>query len=91
MLAAHGGFYCTLVDIVGSMALIAKGATFPSVSTDISVSFMSSAKEGDIITILGKCEKMGRVLGFTSVLIKKDGESLAKGSHTKYILQKTKI
>ena len=48
--SVHGGLLCVLVDVGGSLAVSAKTLNeYSGVSTDISVSFLSSAKLGDTL------------------------------------------
>ncbi|CAG8437296.1 3435_t:CDS:2 [Ambispora gerdemannii] len=83
----HGGLIATLIDIGGSLAIASKGIYNTGVSTDINVSFINAAKLNDVLTIEGKCEKLGKNLAFTSVDIhnKETGKIIAQGRHTKYI------
>lgn len=50
---------------------------------------MKSAKIGDTIEINAKTLRAGKTLAFLEVLIKnkESGDTLVKGSHTKYILR----
>jgi acyl-coenzyme A thioesterase 13 len=81
----HGGATCTIVDIVGTMALLTVDPTRPGVSVDLSVSFVSAAKAKESIIIEGKVLKSGKRLGFTQVDIYKasDRSLVASGRHTK--------
>ena len=87
----HGSMSATIVDWAGGMAIASTGMEQTGVSTDIHVSYLSIAKLGDVLTIEGKANKVGRNLGFTTVTIYKgDGEQksvVAHGTHTKYILR----
>jgi acyl-coenzyme A thioesterase 13 len=87
----HGSVSATIVDWAGGMAIAATGLEKTGLSTDIHVSYVSTAKEGDILTIEGKTSKVGRNMGFTTVTIYKgkgDKQSVvAHGTHTKYILR----
>ncbi|CAO3629122.1 unnamed protein product [Cunninghamella blakesleeana] len=65
--SVHGGLLATVVDIGGSLALASKGLFATGVSTDINISYISSAKEGDIVTVDATCDKLGKTLAFTSV------------------------
>jgi acyl-coenzyme A thioesterase 13 len=77
----------------GGMAIATHGFEQTGLSVDIHVSYISTAKENDILTIEGKTTKVGRNLGFTTVNIFKGQEDnltlVASGSHTKYILRET--
>ncbi|OAP59047.1 hypothetical protein AYL99_06345 [Fonsecaea erecta] len=87
----HGSVSATIVDWAGGMAIASTGLEKTGLSTDIHVSYVSSAKLGDILTIEGNASKVGRNMGFTTVTIYK-GEGtnksvVAHGTHTKYILR----
>jgi acyl-coenzyme A thioesterase 13 len=73
------------VDVVGTLALVAREQNKAGVSLDINVTYTSAAKLGDHVKVVGKVLKMGRSLGFTSVDIirKSDGALIASGRHTK--------
>ena len=81
----HGGATCTLVDVVGTMALISTDPTRAGVSVDLSVSFTNAAKKGETIRLVGRVLKTGKRLGFTEVQIYRvsDGALVATGRHTK--------
>lgn len=87
----HGSVSATIVDWAGGMAIASTGLEKTGVSTDIHVSYVSSAKLGDTLTIEGNISKLGRNMGFTTVTIYKgEGEQrsvVAHGTHTKYILR----
>lgn len=75
------------------MAIATHGLEQTGLSVDIHVSYISTAKENDTLTIEGKTTKVGRNLGFTTVNIFKGQEGnltlVATGSHTKYIIRET--
>ncbi|EGD78583.1 hypothetical protein PTSG_09275 [Salpingoeca rosetta] len=81
----HGGAAATLVDIVGTMALLTKDPRRAGVSVDINTSYLRAAKEGEELLITGQVLKTGKKLGFTQVDIarKSDNEVLVTGRHTK--------
>jgi acyl-coenzyme A thioesterase 13 len=81
----HGGAITSLVDIVGTMALLAKDHKRGGVSVDLNVSFVKAAKTGDTVRIRGRVLKLGKTLGFTQVdVLAADGVTLlATGRHTK--------
>eukprot|EP00127_Corallochytrium_limacisporum_P005545 Clim_evm62s207 gene=Clim_evmTU62s207 len=82
----HGGATATLVDIVGTIALLTMDYKRPGVSVDINVSYIGTAKEGETIFIEGTALKVGKRLGFSDVkLTKEDGTVIASGRHTKAI------
>lgn len=87
----HGSVSATIVDWAGGMAIASTGMEKTGVSTDIHVSYVSTAKLGDVLTIEGNASKVGRNLGFTTVTVYK-GEAdnqqiVCHGTHTKYILR----
>ena len=84
----HGAVSATLVDWAGGMAIASTGAEKTGVSTDIHISYVNTAKVGDILTIEGKVSKRGiaRTLAYTTVEIRrKDGAVVCSGLHTKYV------
>jgi len=87
----HGSVSATIVDWAGGMAIASTGLEKTGVSTDIHVTYASSAKLGDVLTIEGKTSRVGKNMGFTTVTIYKGvGEEkvvVAHGTHTKYILR----
>lgn len=87
----HGSMSATIVDWAGGMAIASTGLEKTGLSTDIHVSYVSTAKLDDVLTIEGSVSKVGRNLGFTTVTIYKgEGEDksvVAHGTHTKYILR----
>jgi acyl-coenzyme A thioesterase 13 len=90
----HGSVSATIVDWAGGMAIASTGLEQTGFSTDIHVSYVSTAKEGDILTIEAKTSRVGKNMGFTTVTIYKgEGDNLeelpvvATGTHTKYILR----
>ncbi|KAH9861420.1 hypothetical protein J1614_011166 [Plenodomus biglobosus] len=93
---AHGGIHgsvsATLVDWIGGLVIAAwdNRSTKTGVSTDIHISYQSSAKAGDEIEIEGRTGKVGASLAFITATIWKvvDGEPgpiVATGSHTKFV------
>ncbi|KAF2001311.1 Thioesterase/thiol ester dehydrase-isomerase [Amniculicola lignicola CBS 123094] len=92
---AHGGLHgsvsATIVDWIGGLAIAAwENRTKTGVSTDIHISYVSSAKDGDWIEIEGRAEKVGGTLAYTRTTIfkvvdGKPGPVVATGSHTKFV------
>jgi acyl-coenzyme A thioesterase 13 len=92
---AHGGIHgsvsATLIDWIGGLAIAAwDNRTKTGVSTDIHISYQSSAKDGDTVEIEGRAGKVGGTLAFTTATIwrlvdGKPGPIVATGSHTKYV------
>jgi len=87
----HGSTSATIVDWAGGMAIATHGLEHTGLSIDIHLSYISTAVEGDILTIEGTTTRIGQTLGFTTVnIFKGDDDKLtpvATGSHTKYILR----
>ncbi|KAB2579857.1 putative thioesterase family protein [Lasiodiplodia theobromae] len=87
----HGSVSATLIDWAGGLAISSWDLRDKNgVSTDIHVTYVSSAKEGDTIEVEGRANKVGGTLAFTSVTISKvvDGNAgpvIATGSHTKFV------
>ncbi|KAI8053371.1 HotDog domain-containing protein [Syncephalis plumigaleata] len=68
----HGGVIASIIDAVSSFAIASAGCYGTGVSTDLNVSYLSSAKRGDIITIDSTCTRLGKTLAYTTTDIKKD-------------------
>ena len=89
----HGTVIAALTDWAGGLAITSMGRTNTGLSTDIHTTFVSTAKEGDLLEIEGRISRAGRVLAFTTVEIRKVDENgipttiIATGTHTKYIKQ----
>ena len=88
----HGTVSACLTDWAGGLAIAATGLEKSGVSTDIHTTFVSTAKEGDVLGVFAQAAKVGGTLAFTTVEIKKfgdDGSSsvVSTGSHTKYVKQ----
>lgn len=86
----HGTVSACLTDWAGGLAIASHGREKTGVSTDIHTTFISTAKEGDVLEIEGRANKVGGTLAFTSVEIRKVGEDgasgiVSMGSHTKYV------
>ncbi|CAH2103853.1 unnamed protein product [Euphydryas editha] len=84
----HGGFIAHLVDAISTYALTAnENVETRGVSVDLSVSYMSAAKEGDNIEVEAVTRKLGKKLAFLEVEVRnKDNDQLlATGRHTKYV------
>jgi acyl-coenzyme A thioesterase 13 len=79
-----GGFTASLVDIGGTLAIAAHEGNF-GVTTDLSISFLRPANEGDLVRIESKLVKSGRNLCFTTVELFVGEKMIATGSHTKYM------
>ncbi|KAL2005945.1 hypothetical protein VTN00DRAFT_10438 [Thermoascus crustaceus] len=83
----HGGTLASMVDLGGSLAVASRGLFATGVSTDLSVTYLSSGgKIGDRILAEATCDKFGKTLAFTSIkFTNSKDEIVARGSHTKYI------
>lgn len=81
----HGGAISSLVDIVGTMALLAKDHTRGGVSVDLNVTYLKAAKVGETVKVRGRVLRLGKSLGFTQVdIFASDAVTiLATGRHTK--------
>lgn len=88
----HGTVSACITDWAGSLCVAATGREKVGASTDIHTSFVSTAKEGDLLKISARAAKVGGTLAFTTVEIEKVGENgenniITTGSHTKYVKQ----
>ncbi|KAF2011848.1 Thioesterase/thiol ester dehydrase-isomerase [Aaosphaeria arxii CBS 175.79] len=87
----HGSVSATIVDWVGGYAIAAwDNRTKVGVSTDIHISYISSAKIGDTIEIEGRADRVGGTMAYTTCTIwkvvdDKAGPVVATGSHTKFV------
>ena len=88
----HDGATATLIDIIGTLALLAKDHTRGGVSVDLNLSYVSAVPLGKNVICRGKVLKIGRTLGFTEVdILNAEGAIVASGRHTKaFPLPKTK-
>ena len=86
--SCHGGAIATLVDVVGSMALLSKDPKRAGVSIELSVSYLSAAKAGEKVAVTAKALRVGKKLGFSSVELRlaDTGKLIATGKHTKSYL-----
>ncbi|KAK4171478.1 HotDog domain-containing protein [Triangularia setosa] len=91
----HGAVSGTLCDWAGGMAIAAEtGLQKTGVSTDMHVSYCSTAKVGDVLEIEAWVGRAGKNLGFTGFEIRSGvttaeggkGPVVAMGSHTKFLL-----
>jgi acyl-coenzyme A thioesterase 13 len=76
-----------MVDLGGSLAVASRGLFATGVSTDLSVTYLSSGGQiGDVIRGEVTCDKFGKTMAFTSIRFMNEKEQVfARGSHTKYI------
>ncbi|KAM1107800.1 hypothetical protein FF1_004514 [Malus domestica] len=89
----HGGATATLVDLVGSAALLSSGALNVGVSVEINVSYLDSAYPGEDVEIESRTLRVGKSVGVVSVEFrkKKTGKIIAQGRHTKYLAVSSKL
>ena len=84
----HGGAIATLVDDVGTLAVMTGDKDGrPGVSTDLNVSFLSAGRAGDVILVEATVLKTGRTLAYVSVDLRResDGTLIAQGRMTKFL------
>ncbi|KAL4717649.1 hypothetical protein ACJJTC_000798 [Scirpophaga incertulas] len=84
----HGGFIAHLVDAISTYALTTnEKVDTRGVSIDLSITYMSAAKEGDNIEVEAITKKTGKKVAFLEVEVrnKDKNQVLATGRHTKYI------
>ncbi|KAM1422401.1 hypothetical protein ACFX2I_004538 [Malus domestica] len=89
----HGGATATLVDLIGSAALLSSGALNVGVSVEINVSYLDSAYPGEDVEIESRTLRVGKSVGVVSVEFrkKKTGKIIAQGRHTKYLAVSSKL
>lgn len=88
----HGTTSAALIDFSAGMAIVARnGGEKTGVSTDIHISYVSSARVGDTIEVECWLHKLGRSMAFTTCEIRKvehggsKNKVLVTGSHTKFV------
>ena len=86
----HGSVSACIVDWVGGLAIASTGLDNTGVSTDLHTIYLSTAKEGDMLEIIGHANKVGKTMAFTTVHINRVGEDgqsvpVAYGTHTKFV------
>lgn len=84
----HGTVSACLTDWAGGMAIATVGLEKTGVSTDIHTTYVSTAKEGDLIEIEARASKVGASLAFTTIEIRHAGEGgaiICTGTHTKFV------
>ena len=85
--AVHGGVYATILDTAmgGSVvSLLAQGET--AATTSLTVQFLRAAREGEVLTAVGKVLRRGRHIAFAEgELVGRDGQQLARADGTWYI------
>lgn len=60
----HGTLSACVVDWAAGMAIASTGQNATGVSTDLSISYLATAKEGDVLEIEGHVLKIGNTLAF---------------------------
>ena len=85
----HGTVSACLVDWASSMAIAATGRDKTGVSTDLHVSYVSTAKADDTLRIEAMASKVGTTLAYTTVQVSRvsDGQVICHGLHTKFVRQ----
>jgi acyl-coenzyme A thioesterase 13 len=86
--ALHGGAVATLVDVVGTLAIMSADREHrPGVSTDLNVSWFSPAPGGSTVLVEAAVLKSGRTLAFVQVDVRResDGVLVAQGRMTKFL------
>ncbi|XP_065062323.1 acyl-coenzyme A thioesterase 13-like [Rhopilema esculentum] len=82
----HGGLISSVIDTATTMALTTAGKGKRGVSLELSVSYISAAKLGEVLTIQANCKKVGNTIAFTeSSITNEDGKLIATGKHTKFV------
>lgn len=81
----HGTVSGCIVDCFGGLAVASVGRDKTGLSTDIHTTYVSTAKEGDLLEIEAKATKVGGSLAFTTVEIRSPNGVVATGTHTKYV------
>uniref|UniRef100_A0A0R3RME9 4HBT domain-containing protein n=1 Tax=Elaeophora elaphi TaxID=1147741 RepID=A0A0R3RME9_9BILA len=84
----HGGFTATLINIASTVAVLVSGRPTAGRSVDLSVSYQSAAKPGEIIIAESIVQRTTRNLAFisTKVYRKTDNRCIATGQDTKTFL-----
>jgi acyl-coenzyme A thioesterase 13 len=86
--ALHGGAVATLVDVVGTLAILSADREHrPGVSTDLNVSWFAPAPGGSTVLVEAVVLKSGRTLAFVQVDVRResDGVLVAQGRMTKFL------
>lgn len=89
----HGVVSSCLMDWAGGMAIVSTstGLNDSGLSTDIHTTYVSIAREGDLLEVEAIASKVGASLAFTTIQIRHAGEAgqvVAHGTHTKYVKAK---
>ena len=70
----HGGCLASLVDVVGSAAIMTRGP-LRHVSTDINVSYLQASNVGDVVVVRGTCARAGGRLAFSEVTVLREARA----------------
>lgn len=85
----HGGLTATLVDVISSYGLSSlEKANVAHVSVNLNIRYLKGGQMGKTIVIESDTVRCGKTLAFLEVTLKdkETGSILAKGEHTKYLL-----
>lgn len=81
---AHGGYLFTLADSVAGLTVYSLG--YFSLTLQSNINYLKAAKEGDTLTISGKCLHDGRTTKLVDVVIQNQaGDPVAKASFTMFV------
>ncbi|KAL8692219.1 MAG: hypothetical protein Q9218_002719 [Villophora microphyllina] len=84
----HGVTSSCIMDWAGGLAIASTGLDNSGVSTDIHTTYVSTAKEGDLIEVEAKANRVGSTMAFTTIEIRHagdEGKVVAHGTHTKFV------
>jgi acyl-coenzyme A thioesterase 13 len=83
----HGGAIATLVDQVGTIAIMSADRDGrPGVTTDLNVSYFAPGKAGATVSIEADVLKSGKTLACVEVSLRRDdGALIARGRMTKHM------
>ncbi|KAI8898450.1 HotDog domain-containing protein [Globomyces pollinis-pini] len=88
----HGGVIATLIDVCAFFANSVKAQYLePAMSTDLTVSYLSTARLGDVVRVVTKCNKIGKTMSFNTSEIFANGKLIATGSHSKFAVERPKL
>lgn len=82
----HGSVSATIVDWASGNALATMGSK-SGASVDLHATFLSKAREGDVVEVKGVVDKLGSRIAFTRVELRRvaDGELVVTAIHTKFV------
>lgn len=91
----HGSTSATIVDFLGGPVIASMSSdplkVYRGVSTDMSIQYLSAAKSGETLRIIGRSKKTGRHLAWIGVEIwsarsdHAEARLAVEGSHTKFL------